>query len=265
MPPLRHAGGLFRAIHDELLATPIDFTAFDRAAHPPELVERARRVWGHRVETEFRSVQVMTRFLGEILASGDPLEVYAGAAAAIADEIRHTALCAGMLGALGGAAELPEPLVEEEHAEYLAMEMPARALATAVSMLAVSETVSVALITDLRDRCAEPTVRAVLEATLADEDVHGDYGWGYVEASLARFDAAGRELARIAADATIGPLLDRARAVLVGVPAERRTLEAWPEPGFAALGLLGSEREALIISAAIERDVGPRLVRLGIG
>jgi hypothetical protein len=189
MPRLGHAGGIFRAIHDALVACPIDWGGIDRAAYPAPLVARARAAWEYRVETEFRSIQVMTRFLGEVLGAGDPLEVYAGAAAAVADEIRHTALCAGMVEALGGAAALPEPLVEEERAELLALE---RALATAVSMLAVSEAVSTALIEDLRDRCRHPTVRAVLAATLADEDTHRDYGWAYVRASLGRFDAAER-------------------------------------------------------------------------
>jgi hypothetical protein len=264
MAPLGHAGGLFRAIHDALVGCRIDWAAFDRDAHPPALLARARRAWAYRVETEFRSIQVMTRFLGEVLAAGDPLEVYAGAATAISDEIRHTALSAGMLEALGGVAELPEPLVEEEHADYLALPMPARALATAVSMLAVSETVSVALISDLRARCTEPVVRAVLDATGADEDEHGDYGWDYVRASLGRFDAAGRELGKVAARATIVPLLDGARAALVGLPAERRTLDAWPEPELAALGLLGREREALLIESAIRDAVTPRLAELGL-
>ena len=53
------------------------------------------------MQTEFQSIQIMTRFMWEILGSGDPLDVYAGAADAIMDEIRHTAMCVEMAKALG--------------------------------------------------------------------------------------------------------------------------------------------------------------------
>jgi hypothetical protein len=262
MPGLGHTGGVFGAIHAQLVGLTIDWNGLDPSAYPPPLVARARAAWAHRVETEFRSIQIMTRFLGEVLAAGDPLEVYAGAAAAITDEIRHTALCVGMVEALGGVPALPEPLVANEPAEFLAMGMPERALATAVSMLAVAEAVSTTLIADLHDRCRHPTVRAVLAATLADEDTHRDYGWAYVRASLGRFDAAGRELALTAAEVTLEPLVGRARAILGDVPPARRRLDAWPEPELAELGLLGRERESLLFERAVAEIVRPRLAAL---
>ncbi|MEZ4463037.1 MAG: hypothetical protein R3F43_00605 [bacterium] len=74
---------------------PTDFSKEDR--------DFAIAVWSDRVQTEYRSVQIMTRFLTEVLGAGDPLDVYAGAVDAIADEVRHTALCAAVVTALGAS------------------------------------------------------------------------------------------------------------------------------------------------------------------
>lgn len=261
---LRHAGDPFAALHDALVGVAVPWGALDPAALDPQLLARARDAWTWRVETEFRSIQVMTRFLSEVLASGDPLEVYAGAADAVQDEIRHTALCVGMAEALGATPRLPEPVAEDENPDFLSLPMPQRALGTAVAMLAVSETISVALIEDLRARCGHPTVRAVLDATLADEDTHQGYGWAYVGASLERFDQAGRDFAQEVVEATLGPHIAGVDQVLAAVPASARDLGAWPEPELADLGLLGDAREALVKRAVIAEVLVPRLASLGI-
>jgi len=228
----------------------------------PLLIEM-RTHWAYRVTTELRSVQVMTRFMGDVVAAGDPLEVYAGAADAIADELRHTALCVGVVERLGVVVELPEPLDERAPDEFLALPAAQRALATAVSMLAISETISFALIEDLRSRCTHPTLRAVLERTLADEDAH-HYGWAYVKASLARFDGSADDYAREVAAVTLEPHLAELRAFRAALPADQRVLSGWPEPERAHLGILGRERQALVKQHAIEQVLLPRLDALGI-
>ncbi len=264
MSVISHAGGVFRAIHQELVGCDVDWAQLSPAALPPELLERARATWAHRAQTELRSVQVMTRFLGELLGAGDPLEVYAGAAAAVIDEIRHTALCVGVVEALGVQPRLPEPLEEPQHPEFSALPPAQRALGTAVSMLLVSETLSVALIEDLRARCSHPTLRAVLDATLADETEHDAFGWHYVRTSLSRFDQAGVEFARLCAETALEPHLADVARVVGRLAAPERRLEAWPEPELAALGLMSDERQALVLRRAIDDVLLPRLRELGI-
>lgn len=261
-----HAGPPFRAIHDALVGVAIDWAPLAQVAArlDPAALARAQTIWGYRVQTEFRSIQVMARFLQEVLASGDPLEVFAGASDAVIDEVRHTALCVGVVEALGATALFPTPLAEDESPTFLALPMPQRALGTAVSMLAISETLSVALIEDLQKRATQATIRAVLDATLADEDAHRDFGWAYVAASLARFDADGRDFARAVAETTLAPHRVGIAAALDPLPMHQRTLAAWPEPELAALGLLGPEREALVKQDALERVLMPRLRSLGI-
>ena len=261
---LRHAGAPFRALHDAFVGSPPDLTGLAREDIAPELRARAIAVWGYRVQTEFRSMQVMSRFVTEVLASGDPVEVAAGAIDALRDELRHTALCAAVVEALGGVPELPELLEERERPEFLALPMPARALGTAVSRVLVSETLSVGFITDLHARCTQPELRAVLAATLADEDTHDAFGVEYVRASLARFDDDGRTFAKMVVETTLAPHVTASARSLSNVSPERRTLAAWPEPELAHLGLLGPEREALVFEATKTTVLLPRLRALGL-
>lgn len=267
-----HAGEPFAAIHRALMGKAMARVPWDTLARHGLDRERLSAVadaWSYRVQTELRSIQVMTRFMTEVVAAGDPLEVYAGAAEALVDEIRHTALCVGVVEGLGFSPFLPEPLHEPESPGFLALPMAQRALGTAVSMLAVSETISVALIEDLRRRCRHPALSMVLALTLEDEDTHRDFGWAYVEASLARFGGGAgagdaRAFARTVAEVALEPHVLRSQRVVAAMPAERRRLEAWDEPGLAEWGLLSVEREALIKLEVIERVVVPRLEVLGI-
>ncbi|MFT7581004.1 MAG: hypothetical protein ACI9MR_002678 [Myxococcota bacterium] len=259
-----HVGAPFAALHEALVDVAVDWAALRDTPLSPELRQTALNAWGYRVQTEFRSVQVMTRFLTEVLGAGDPLEIYAGVVDAITDEVRHTALCVGVVEALGARAQLPDPVAETEEAGFLALGMPQRALGTAISMLAVSETISVALIEDLQRRCDHPTIRAVLDATLADEDTHQDFGWAYVRASLSRFDGAAHDYGRAVVETTLTPLLEPAKQRVAAMPAGKRSLEAWDEPELAALGLMSDSREALVTVDAYERLLHPRLRALDL-
>lgn len=263
-----HAGEPFLAIHRALMGKELQrvpWEALVRHGLEKERLNAVADAWSFRVQTEFRSIQVMTRFMTEVVAAGDPIEVYAGAAEALVDEIKHTALCVSVVEALGFTPFLPEPLVEKEAPGFLALPMAQRALGTAVSMLAVSETLSVALIEDLRLRCRHPALSMVLALTLADEDTHRDFGWAYIDASLRRFESdEAVEFARTVAEATLEPHVRGAMAVVSAMKAEDRQLDRWAEPELVEWGLLSREREALIQLATIERVIMPRLAALGI-
>jgi len=259
-----HAQLPFRAIHDALVGVDVTWDALDPGAIPAAILPTVRAHWLYRVETEYRSIQVMTRFLSEVLAAGDPLEVYAGIADAIIDEIRHTALCVGVVERLGVVPHAPDPIALIDPPGFTELVPAQRALGTALSMLAVSETLSVALIEDLRARATHPTIRQVLDATLADEDAHDAFGWAYVEASLQRFSGSAHEYARLVVEATIEPHLAECDAILARLAPDRRELALYPEPELAAWGIMGDERQALVKLAAWEGRVRPRLRRLGL-
>ncbi len=250
-------------MHRALVDVAIDWHTLRPEDLDVALLDRARAAWNGRAQSEYLSIQVMTRFMAEVLAAGDPIEVQAGAVMAIEDEVRHTALCVGVVEALGMTATLP-PLGTSEAAEFLALPAAQRALGTAITMLAINETVSVALIEDLQRRATHPVIKAVLDATLADEDEHGDFGWAYVAASLSRFDADGHDYARACATTALEALHAPARRTVAGMAPALRELSRWPEPELAHWGLRSPEREALVIVGAVEQRVMPRLAALGL-
>ncbi len=251
-------------MHDALVGVSLDWSLLDPGAIGEPLLTRAQTAWNGRVQSEYQSIQVVTRFLSEVLASGDPIEVHAGVAMAIEDEVRHTALCVRVVEQLGATPTLPMPLVHAEARAFMVLPAAQRALGTAVTMLAVNETVSVALIEDLRLRATHPVIRAVLDATLADEDEHGDFGWAYVAASLKRFDGEGHAYASACAESALEPLVAPAQATLAKIPPALRDIGHWPEPELAHLGLRSPEREALVILDAVATRVMPKLAALGL-
>ncbi len=83
---------------------PIEPARFDAT-----LLVEARLTWADRVRTEWRSVQILTRWLTELTATVEPLPFLAGAVQALEDEIHHVALCEALCEALGGRPERPRP------------------------------------------------------------------------------------------------------------------------------------------------------------
>lgn len=263
--PLAHAGEPFAKMHRALVGDHgIEWYLLDPTTIPEPLLSDVRMIWSWRVQTEYRSVQTMTRFLTEVVAAGDPIEIQSCAADAIRDEIRHTALCAGVVERLGIQPLLPSPLIEVVDPGFLAMPMAQRALVTAISMLLINETISVALISDLVARATHPTIKAVLHATIADEAEHQDFGWAYVAASLQRFDTAGRDYAREVTEFALESHLGPAHEIVAGLPAAYQSLSAWAEPDFAHYALMSAEREALIKVQLYQRFLAPRLKTLGL-
>ena len=260
--PMRKAGGAFSASHAALMGRAIDFSQLDPATIPSAYREAALAAWQERFETEFRSVQIMTRFMTEVVGAGDPIDVYSMVVDLIEDEVRHAALCGETVRALGGTPQLPTPVPLPESDKFLAMPMVQRAMATAISMLAVNETLSGGFITDLAERCQHPVIGAVLQATIEDEAEHQELGWLYLKKSMERFPASSLGAwKRITQDA-LSPQRTAAEAVLKQIHADKRHLDAWNEPELVEWGLFSPQRQALVYQQTWEKDLQPKLKAL---
>jgi hypothetical protein len=264
---MRYAGGIFKPFHDELMgesARAIPFGSLDMSAFEPGLVEEARAVWGERAQTEFRSIQLMARFLQEVMGAGDPLDVYAGALDLIQDEVRHAALCADLCRAMGAQPRFPDPVPAPTIPGYEQAAYGERALHTAIVMVAINETLSLGFIEDLQARCEQPVVRAVLDATVEDEEGHQSFGWTYIQQSLKRFPASTLPAWRkLAADA-VKQHLDHALPILRAIPVEQRRLDAWPDADRIPLGLFGPQRQALVFWHTWRELLAPRLIEVNL-
>jgi hypothetical protein len=241
----------------------IDLGGFDRAAVPAHLLEPARDTWRDRVRTEYQSVQIAARFLGEALAAGEPLELHELLADVVQDELRHVGICTAVCRALGTEPPEPKavaaPLPPLEH-----VPIDERVLASAISMFCVSETFSVGYLRDLEGRCGHPTIRRALTAILGDESVHEAFAWDWVRRRVAREPAERLAGWRTFTARLVRAHVDRADEALRSVDAERRDLACWPEPELVDLGLLGRQRLALVCRRTHDEVLAPRLREAGL-
>src|SRR6185436_11716457 len=146
---LSFAGGSFGALHRQRVGPLPDLSTLSIAGVDAALLEAARVTWRDRARAEFRSLQILTRFLAEVAGAGDPLDVYAGITALIDQKIAAAERCAAVCEALGAPALLPEPVVLQDSPGFLAAPMAERALASAISLLLVNEPVAAGYRADL--------------------------------------------------------------------------------------------------------------------
>ncbi len=261
---LAHAGEPFASLHRSVVGKLPELPDLDLTRHDEALVHRARASWQERSRTEFRSMQVMLRFVTESVGTGDPLEVYAGAMERVIDEVRQIELCEALCRKLGIPATLPEPLTINEPDAFLKAPMPERALHTAIAMLLVSETLSTGFIADLVERCSEPAVRIVLEATIEDAETHDEFTMGYVREALKRFHPDTLPAWRGLVDRLLAPHRQMVEKMLADVPVEKRVLDAFPDTAEAALGIFSKERRALFFQRTLAERLEPRLRELSL-
>lgn len=254
---MRLAGGAFAPFHADVVGRAPDWSDFDPGHFPPGLLELARRTWLDRTHSELRSVKIMTRFLQEVAGANAPLDVLSWAADLVRDEVRHAALCRQACLALGVEPTFPKP-EPEDPAEYRAAPARDRATTTALSMLAINESISAAFIADLAKRCSTPGLSDVLRSTIEDEEGHGAVGWDFVAMSLSGYPrntwSSWRHLVRT----TLEPHLMHARRGLAEPSDTDR------DAAYAALGLLSARRQAEVFARAYEAEVRPRLSALDL-
>jgi len=243
--------------------TNIDFAALNPAAFPAALVALARDVWRDRVRTEYQSIQVSTRLLGEALAAGETYDVHRMLIDTVSDELRHAEICAAMCRALG--AEPPSPIdVAAPIAPLDVVPVGERLIASVISMCLVSETFSVGYLRDLEARCRHPVTRAVLESILGDESNHETFALDLVRRRLATESRERLSEWRSFTQRLVDAHLSRAELALAEIESERRCLDAWPEQELAELALMSPQRGALVCERTWLEVLAPRLRDLGL-
>jgi hypothetical protein len=261
---LRFAGGIFKEIQVDLYGAEVDTTGLRAHEHPAHLWEFAGKVWQQRLETEYRSVQIMVRLLDDMMGAGDPIDTFAGVANMISDEIHHVGLCASIVKGLGATPTLPNPVAMESPEAYLKQPRMQRALSTAVAMLAVNETISEGYITDLHARCQHPVVHEVLDRTLGDEETHNSFGWTYIEKSIKRFPEDIMKGLQTLVQQSLLPHKNHAETIISKLSFNERSLSAWPDEEHVPLGLFTTERQALVYQQTFEERLEPQLKKLNL-
>lgn len=235
----------------------LQLASFDAAAHLPADLEAARRFWQRRMTAEHRSVQVFLHLAAQLIEIGATLDVTTVMVRLAQDELRHTEICGQLVVALGGdpSIEVAEIRPLARHPGCTPLERVVRNVIYATCM---SEMVATARQVDALEHTSDETARAVTRSILADEVLHGTYGFHFLDAQRSAIDA------EPALRASLATYCRHAFAVL-----EREMdspLRGRPRPtgGAMALGVIDPVRAIEVFHGTITHAIIPGLERHGI-
>lgn len=197
----------YRRIEAAFEATAAEVPAFDVRAHSAEIIAKAQSHWLAMMKTEYESAAVFVDMAMQMRVLNDPLDVQTVVLRMAQDELRHAAIAARVVTALGAEARI-QPAPPRRAPPHRDCGPEESALRAVIFGCCLSETVNAAR---LAKRFAETTdlfVKSAFRALLADERLHAQFGFYYLESR---------------------------RAWLAARPEVRRSLERYLRFGFAAL------------------------------
>jgi hypothetical protein len=180
---LRYAplgSGPFAATHEAF--TSAGSIEWERPVDPvdPEVREQGRRTFQQRALDEQRSLVAFTELLSGLSRAGAPIDVIGSMTRVVRDEALHVDLCGRMVERLGGwSGAAPEPRWASFPSTW---PLSQRVFASVLGSLCLGETLSVALFRCARESATDPVAHQVLTRMLADESMHGRFGWWWLEA-----------------------------------------------------------------------------------
>jgi hypothetical protein len=188
-------------------ATTDGVPALDLRSHSPEAIAQAQSHWLAMMKTEYESASTFVDMATQLRAINDPLDIQAVVLRMAQDELRHAAIAARVVTALGVEARIrpAPPRRAPPHRDCGPEESALRAV---IFGCCLSETVNAARLAKRFAETGDPFVKSAFRALLADERLHAQFGFYYLESR---------------------------RAWLAARPEVRRGLERYLRFGFAAL------------------------------
>jgi len=190
--------GPMRAEHQRLLRTTLrrgDNTPerrpdeeVDVASYDPAALGAAHRVWRRRAFNEHQSAMVFTGLLPQLVEAEATLDVKTTVLRMAMDELRHGALCAGIVEAMGGEGSLSADLRTRPLPDHPGCTPLERAMRNALFIGCLAETVAVAFTAEEREQTSEPLMRRAIEQISADESLHARFGWAFVTEAAPELD-----------------------------------------------------------------------------
>jgi hypothetical protein len=237
------------------LQTPFDPTAIVVAGRAPEALDHARRFWRARMDAEHRSVQVFVQMGLQLLEANAPLDAKTVALRMAEDELLHTEICGRVLEALGEEAVVEQDVTIRPLAQHEGCSREERALRNVIYATCLSEMIAVGRLTDSLERANDLGVRSAIRSILADEVMHGQFGFLYLDALSPDDDVR----------ASLGEYLVHAFAVLeeeLAPPSAARL----PDPHVDAieLGVLVPRRAHEVFYGTVEHAIIPGLEARGV-
>jgi len=154
--------------------------AFDPTRHAPAILGRARESWATSAGVEYNSASTFMELAASLRALGDPIDVQAVALRMAQDELRHAMICARVARAMGAEAVFagPNEFHLGPHADCGPEENTLRHV---IFGCCLSETVNAARLAKRYAETGDGFVREAYRALLADERLHAQFGFFYLE------------------------------------------------------------------------------------
>lgn len=160
-------------------------SVFDTSRYAPDAVSRARRLWSDRMVNEYTSTSVFTQLAAQLMEANAPLDATAVTLRMAQDELRHAEICRDVVRAMGGEGSRMRETGVAIIARHPGCSDEERALRNVIFTTCLSEMNSVSYFVAVLERMTDPYLRDVTRRLLADEVLHGRFGFTYLESCAA--------------------------------------------------------------------------------
>jgi hypothetical protein len=249
----------YRAVCDALARAGTNANAtFDAKPYDTRAIERVRAMWLERMAFEHRSTTVFSYLAAQLMEANATLDAKVVMLRMAQDELRHTETCGRVVESLGGKASRISRIDVAPLAVHPGCSPEERAMRNVIYTTCLSEMTAVANFVDTLDRTTDPYMRARNRDLLADEVLHGQFGFHYLAAWKPWLDA--NEGVR----ASIHRYLRHAFAVIERVlGAKPPAGTPRPTPDEEALGYVDPWRAGEVFYGTMEGAVIPALDTYG--
>jgi hypothetical protein len=156
-------------------------TEFDPKPYREATLQKARDMWRVRMVAEYRSTAVFAALVPQLLEARAPMDASTVVLRMAQDEVAHARLCGEAVRALGGDARLDEPIVSQPLPLHPGRSAAERVLRNVVYGCCLTEVVNCARFVDVLEQMSDPFFRDLVRRLLADERLHGQFGFHYLE------------------------------------------------------------------------------------
>ena len=156
--------------------------AFDARAWDPSSIARVRAIWHDRMVNEYTSVTVFTQLAAQLVEANASLDHTAVTLRMAQDELRHAEICGEVVRAMGGRPARERETSVVAIARHDGCSDAERALRNVVFTTCLSEMNSVSYFVAILEQTRDAYLRAATRRLLADEVLHGRFGFAYLEA-----------------------------------------------------------------------------------
>ena len=246
----------YRAFVTATARVSTDPGVFDVTAYDPASVREACASWKKRMSDEYASTTVFAGLVPQLVEANATLDASAIVMRMAQDEFRHAEICGRVVTAMGGTPRVVRETTVQPIAVHPGCGPEERALRNVI-VTAISETYSTACFVASLDLMQDDYLRVITRTLLADEVLHGRFGFYYLQ-GWSEWLASRPEVR-----ASISKYLRYVFAVVereLVRPSNGRPRGADDD----ALGLVSSELGREVFEGTMEQAVAPGLDHFGL-